>query len=574
MKRILACILVITLFLSMVITANADVIERTEFSPWAIEYIEKAQSKNITENKDYTYINPVTREEFCEFIYNFLTVSGKEISGDTEVEFSDTENSKILALGSAGIIKGKGDKNFAPDDFLTREESAVILDRVQTKYFDFVHTLIYFIFDDNEEISPWAESSIQTICNLGFMKGTGDNMFSPKDTFTVEEALATLVRISEASENVVTENTELTFTDKINEMMPDDKNYMFSPISIKMALSMAANGADGETLDEIKTALDIGELTDYNNYVKELLSTYNQSEILKLNVSNSIWINKSNTEQSFSEDFKNILKDNYDATSDTVTNETAVNKINGWVKEKTNDRINGIINENNTDFWAMLVNAVYFKARWEKEFYKGATAPDTFCFKDGTEAEIDFMNQTGYFNYVNNDGIEIIELPYTNREEILDDAGNFQGMEILDNLNVSMFLIMGDNHYNPEQILNLTEFERKYIDLSMPKFKIEYATSLNEILKETGINKAFSGEAEFEKMFDSGNMWITDTIHKTYINVDEEGTEAAAVTGIGMAGSALPPEPIVVKYNKPFTFVIKDKAHNEILFIGEFSYNS
>ena len=92
-------------------------------------------------------------------------------------------------------------------------------------------------------------------------------------------------------------------------------------------------------------------------------------------------------------------------------------------------------------------------------------------------------------------------------------------------------------------------------------------------MKTIGINKAFDKTAEFNKMFDKGNMWIDSTLHKTYIKVDEEGTEAAAVTVIGMAGSSLPPEPIEVKFNKPFTFVIKDNANGEILFMGEYAFS-
>lgn len=572
MKRILAIVIAIILLVPMIMSVNAGVMERTKFSPWAAEYINKAISKNLTENKDYTYINPVTREEFCEFIYNLLVSLEKEIAGDTSVSFNDTQNEKILALGSAGIIKGKDENRFAPNDYLTREESAVILDRMQRKYFDFVHTLIYFMFDDNSDISSWAESSIQTICNLGFMKGTGDNKFSPKDTFTVEEALTTLVRISDFAE-LSAEKADLSFADKVNEKMPKDKNYMFSPFSIKMALSMASNGAEGETLDEIKSVLDIDDLNLYNNHVKNLIEAYSQSEILKLDVSNSVWINKSNTDQNFSDEFINIVKGSYNGETGFVTKENALDTINGWVNEKTKGKIPTIITKDNTNFWAILINAVYFKGRWQNEFFEGATKLNTFTDKNGKETEIDFMNRVGYFGYSDNDGIEVVELPYKNHEEILDENGYFAGVKRFENIDVSMFLIMGERPYNPEDVLNKTELNTVYADFFMPKFNIEYSTSLNDVLQEIGIKKAFSPVAEFEKMFDKGNMSITDTIHKTYIKVDEEGTEAAAVTGIGMAGSALPPKPVTIKFNKPFTFVIKDKVNNEILFMGEFSFS-
>ena len=116
-------------------------------------------------------------------------------------------------------------------------------------------------------------------------------------------------------------------------------------------------------------------------------------------------------------------------------------------------------------------------------------------------------------------------------------------------------------------------FESTYIKMSMPKFRIEYETSLNQILKNMGITTAFDDEtADFTKMFDKGNMWFTETIHKTYIDVNEKGTEAAAVTAVGMAGSALPPEPIELKFNKPFYFAIRDNTSGEILFMGRYAF--
>ena len=106
----------------------------------------------------------------------------------------------------------------------------------------------------------------------------------------------------------------------------------------------------------------------------------------------------------------------------------------------------------------------------------------------------------------------------------------------------------------------------------MPKFKTEFSTSLNDIFHALGIKKAFSRQAEFGKMFEEGNMWITDSIHKTYINVDENGTEAAAATGIGGAGSALPPQPIECRADRPFTYIIRDNLSGEILFMGEYAF--
>ena len=136
---------------------------------------------------------------------------------------------------------------------------------------------------------------------------------------------------------------------------------------------------------------------------------------------------------------------------------------------------------------------------------------------------------------------------------------------------------MPEGDINVEQELtaaiNDNAFKSTYIKMAMPKFKIEYSTDLNDIFMNMGITTAFDEKnADFTKMFDKGNMWFTKTIHKTFINVDEKGTEAAAVTAIGMGGSALPPEPIELKFNKPFYFAIRDNTSGETLFMGRYAF--
>ena len=169
--------------------------------------------------------------------------------------------------------------------------------------------------------------------------------------------------------------------------------------------------------------------------------------------------------------------------------------------------------------------------------------------------------------------ITIIELPYLISEEIFDENGKYVETKKLEGVNISMYLLMSDEEFNPEEILSKAELKPKYIALSIPKFNVEYSIELNDILKTIGIKKAFEVDAEFSSMFDGKNMWLDSVVHKTYIKVDEEGTEASAITGGGMGGSSLPPEPLEIKYNKPFTFVIKDNINGEILFLGKYAFS-
>ena len=546
-----------------------------EYSDRAKESIEKAKEINLI---DFVpeYKSAITREQFCGLIYNYCSMVGELAVDDGGVVFEDTDNVKIQVLNAMGIIKGKSPTRFAPDDLLTREEAAAILFRtVDTVHKDWAATqMYYYMFDDESEISSWAMNPIQAICNMGIMKGTGNNRFMPKGSFTAEQAVETVMRIYNAfgTQGVADKWKGFTFADKLNANMPRDRNYMFSPLSIRMALMMAANGASGETREEIMKATEVYDIESYNEKTRNLLDKYSESDILSLNVSNSIWINSDKTSQRFSKTYKDTLSKFFDATADTVTDKNAAKRINGWVNEKTEGKIPEIIDESNGDFWAMLINAVYFKGRWEDEFHKAATKKDIFTSRDGSETETDFMRKRDWMSYAEKDGVSVIALPYLTRQDILSESGEYIGTEILDGVKVRMYLMMSDEEFCPESVLSSAEFGSSYIDLSVPKFDIEYSADICDMLKAIGINKAFGKDAGFEGMFDGGNMQIDSTVHKTYIKVDEEGTEAAAVTAIGMAGSALPPEPLEVKFNKPFTFVIRDDANCEILFMGEYAF--
>ena len=682
MKKRISIILSTVMLISITVVAFAlgtttpTPKEDNPVSEWAQEAIIKAGENNILESgRNYVYGNPITREEFCELIYNLIhnTCSkGIEIDYALNIDITDTDNAKVLELYARGIINGKTKTEFAPNDTLAREEAATIIARTCDKEIPVPRHELYYEFADKAEISDWAMNGVQNVCNMGVMKGTGDHKFSPKGTFTVEEAITALMRIfdtykanealneggivikSEFDGNVIitdendvaeikriltsysyteppcdgittqyitfdneaysllkdckeinkdgkqakisgndlatilkiiektqgpvvsTPETSLSFADNLDRQMPKDKNYMFSPLSIKMALALAANGASGETQEQILNALRLTNLGEFNSLSKDLIERYSQTDILRLNIANSVWMNKDKTSQNFSNAYKKITTEYYDAEVKSVKNSNAVKEINGWVSDKTNGKIPTIIQDTN-DFWAMLLNAIYFKGAWQDEFSVNATKPDQFNNADGTKITIDFMNKTKWFPYAETNSVQMIELPYKNRVDKISKDGEYLGTDKYDDLDVSMYLIMAKNDINVEQELsaaiNDNAFKSTYIKMAMPKFKIEYSTSLNDIFMNMGITTAFDDKtADFTKMFDKGNMWFTNTIHKTFINVDEKGTEAAAVTAIGMAGSSLPPEPIELKFNKPFYFAIRDNTSGETLFMGRYAF--
>ncbi len=357
-------------------------------------------------------------------------------------------------------------------------------------------------------------------------------------------------------------STEQTFEEKLLSKMPQDKNYMVSPFSLKMALAMAANGADGETQSEILKALDIDDLYAYNAQSKVLLGTIaenaGQEGMPVFEIANSIWLKEDyNNGQfknvKFNGDFKNIIAEKFGGTSDVVNNDNKLKKINGWVKEKTHDKIDSII-EADSDFIAALINAVYMKAQWQNQFSESATYKEPFTDRNGDKTDIDFMHETAYYSYYGDETVQLIEIPYKG--------------------NLSMYIVLGDNSrfYEMKQ-----KTESKRVALSMPKFKIESTfDNMGDIVKNMGINLAFSPtRAQFPKMLTPAPecLWIDDIIQKTYIDVDENGTEAAAVTAIMMKATSVmqEPEPIEFKADKPFTYFICDDNGNTY-FMGEYAF--
>jgi len=170
----------------------------------------------------------------------------------------------------------------------------------------------------------------------------------------------------------------------------------------------------------------------------------------------------------------------------------------------------------------------------------------------------------------------MVKLPFKN--VVSDEKGNI----IRDDVKISMYAVMGGNDYKSALVESCklhNKFEFKKVELHFPKFRIEYSSLMNDILKEMGIKRGFDKyNAQFERMFDKKdiyNMYIDSVLHKTYIDVDEKGCEAAAVTAVMMEGAAMAPkpeEPEIIKFDKPFTFIIFDETNNEVLFMGEHSF--
>lgn len=334
------------------------------------------------------------------------------------------------------------------------------------------------------------------------------------------------------------------------------ENVCISPLSAQLALSMAAAGATGETQEQMYSAMQL--TGDINKSSKEIISSIAApNEQCEVKIANSIWVNE---KLDVKENFINTNKEYFDAVVENVPfNKATLERINSWCSEKTNGKIKSILDEIKRDQRMFLLNALYFKGGWRKEFNEGNTEDKPFTCKDGSVVNANMMHQTLRTSYYEDEVMQMASMPF---------KGSYQMLLILPSVetgDVELSKHLAGNFRN-----SLAQMTTCEVDLSMPRFKSEFSTSLKEPLKAMGAERAFSGKAQFDGISDTP-LLIDNVIQKTYISVDEKGAEAAAVTAISMALTSMPRpvEKRVLNLNHPFLYIITDHAAENILFIGK-----
>ena len=480
------------------------------------------------------------------------------------------------------------------EDPITRQEAAAFLGR----YLDYKYTELPAGCGtgspDNYNIAEWAQSGVSKCWMYGVIDMSGEQNVSYPDG-TVSSALEfrpnDLVSGTEAMEWIANANAVTasaianpeqpgSFADALVRELDAEGNWSVSPYSIRLCLAMLANGAKGETQQELLNALRIDDLDAFNQSVKELLETYDSyARIMSLETANSLWLNQSQLggEGEFLPDYVRGMDEFFRAAVEEVTNADSVERVNAWVSEKTHGKIPTILTEDNREFVTALVNAVYFKAAWENEFNEERTDKADFTNADGTTGTVDMMHQTDGFGYYATPGIEALEMPYKNYAVDNEVGDNWEYFRDAD---FSMYLIKADDTMDVQNFLDNAEFTYGDVNVSVPKFKVEYSAALDEALQALGVRTVYDPEnADLTAMLDPsslpGQQHFLDTVlHKTYIAVDEKGTEAAAVTAAMTGeGSAMPSRPELVRIftaDEPFWFVIRDNAKGEILFTGRY----
>ncbi len=350
-----------------------------------------------------------------------------------------------------------------------------------------------------------------------------------------------------------------------------NKNIFISPLSISYALSMAYNGASGETKKAFeKTLLPNQQWCEsedvrgkVNKSFSDLMATLTKKDSnVTLTIANSLWAKKG---VEFKEDFLAKNKEHYKATIESLNfDNDAIKTINDWVKNNTNGKIEKIIETFSPGDIIIILNAIYFKGIWKYKFDKKNTKEDNFNLLDGSKKKVEFMNidfkgeKVGY--YGNND-FQLVEVLYSNE---------YRMYIFLPSVNSSLEKFYANLTY--ENVKKwLSELHAMKGHLSIPKFKLEYEEELSEILKKLGMEVAFSPKADFSNMCKISkdlnvNIGIGKVKHKTFVEVNEEGTEAAAVTSVMLLRSYVEEFNFIV--NRPFFFLIMNKKDGVILFMG------
>jgi len=351
----------------------------------------------------------------------------------------------------------------------------------------------------------------------------------------------------------------------------DDTNLFYSPFSISMALAMTYAGARDDTAGQMADTLHFTLSQDrlhpaFNSLDTELSqrgegAKGKDDKGFRLNIVNAIWGQKGYT---FLPAFLDTLAENYGAGLRVLDFASAAEEsriaINDWVSDQTEERIKDLIPPGAIDSLTRLVltNAIYFNAAWQYPFQKEATKDGIFHLLNSNEVTVPMMHVTEPFRYAEGNSYQAVALPYDGRELsmliLLPESGKFSEFE------QSLTAELVDT--------TVKELESRRIALTMPRFEFTSGFSVKKALATMGMPIAFSDSADFSGMTGKPDLFISDVIHKAFVQVDESGTEAAAATAVIMRLTAMPESPMDLTIDHPFIFLIRDNATGTILFIG------
>ena len=341
-----------------------------------------------------------------------------------------------------------------------------------------------------------------------------------------------------------------------------DKNVFISPLSVAMALGMAYNGAGGETQQAMQQTLSLMgmSLQEVNQAYHDLIGLLRDLDPrVEFLLANSIWYRDT---WSFEQGFIDLNRQYFDAevTPLDFTNPAAAPTINAWVNDATRGKIPSIVPDPvPADIIMYLIDAIFFKGDWTYQFDRSRTRDAPFTLLDGIEKTVDMMSHGAEveIGVSWSEGLQVGDLAY---------GGGAYSMTILLPSSAAEFssLIEQLNQDSWNEWVGQLHTEEMHV--SLPKFTLEYEIELKDALSALGMGIAFSDAADFTRMYAPGEIFISEVKHKAFVDVNEEGTEAAAATSVGVAPTSMPTSFVV---DRPFVFVIREKLSGTILFMGK-----
>jgi serine protease inhibitor len=341
------------------------------------------------------------------------------------------------------------------------------------------------------------------------------------------------------------------------------RNTIVSPLGVAMAFAMAYNGAAGATKKEMAKTLGLRSLSDddinrANHYLMHTLAEADPT--VQTQIANALWVQK---DFPINPDFRSLCASFYDATATSLDfvgdPKGAAAEINSWVDKNTHHRIPAIVGEIEPDTRLILTDAVYFKGLWSSPFKEAATRLRPFHLLSGGTPQTAMMDNQEYCSYLENKEFQAIRLPYGN--------GRYAMYVFLPRKMAGLpgFLRSLDQTHWSQWT---SHFDDTSVEIVLPKFETTYSEKLNDALQEMGMRLAFSGSADFSRMH--SGLSISDVEHKTWVKVDEQGTEAAAATSIGvvLSSASISVHPFVMVVDHPFFFAITEQQSGALLFAG------
>ena len=371
-----------------------------------------------------------------------------------------------------------------------------------------------------------------------------------------------------AQEQVLVDNAnDFTFSvlDRLAQTTADE-SFFVSPLSIMMAFGMALNGTDGETYDQMRDFFGNSGLTntEINQAFRDLIGLLTGLDPqVRMEIANSVWYRRG---FQVIQDFLDTNKEFFDAEIADLdfADPSAIDIINGWINDKTNGLIDEMINEIGPDVVMYLINAIYFKADWTIQFDPDDTRQEPFTTGTGDRVDVPMMRVKDSFGYTESSNWYVVDLPYG--------AGDFSFTAFLpkDHTNLSAFA----GSLTQEQFTAIiSQIEKDTVIVYMPRFEIDfdYEDIMDELI-DMGLTLPFDpNAADFSRINAVEQLFISDVMHRAVIKVDEEGSEAAAVTVIEISRTSAGPVELSIRLDRPFLFFIRENSSNSILFMGKYA---